>query len=345
MPILEFDQLLAFSTRILEASDCTTTAARRVAEQLVEANLTGHDSHGVVRLTEYCRHIAEGRVNLTAAPEIVQETNNSALIDGHVHWGPVVLDFAVDLALQKARAHGIAAVSVRRAHHVGRVGTYTTAIAEDGFLGIAFCDVQGASRVAPWGSFERRLGTNPISIAVPTRGTPILVDFATSAVAEGKVRLAKIAGQSVPPGWVVGSDGRPSTDPNDAYESGAMAPLGLDQGHKGYALSTAMNLLGGVLSGAGWAQQADHYGNSLLLIVVDPTLFGPPEDFLERVSSYVEYIKSAAPGKGVSEIWMPGDKEEHSRRDRMSNGIPISDSVWNELCQLAERLKVPAPGT
>ena len=341
MPRIAADSLCSFATDVLLALGTSSEDAAVVAEHLVEANLSGHDSHGVLRLPQYAEHARTGKVKVDGNPRIERDGKATVVLDGDHAWGPVVGNFAVAEALQRAATHGIAAVSVRASHHIGRVGSYVAALAEAGHVGLAFCNVHGVARVAPWGSAERKLATNPIAIAVPRAGAPpIVCDFATSAVAEGKVRLARTAGEQIPLGWVVDSDGTFSTDPNAAYEDGALAPLGGDQGHKGFSLSIAMDLLGGVLTGAGCALMSDEYGNGFLLMALDIAAFTDPGDFAGRVADYERYIKSARLAPGAAGVLLPGEKESAERRKRLQSGIEIGQEVWDNLVALGGEFDV-----
>ena len=345
MPRVSPEDLEEFVTKAIESTGTTPDAARAVARHLVEANLSGHDSHGVMRLKQYMDHAASEDVQPAAEPTVLRETSTTAVVDGRQTWGPIAANFAMELAIRKAREHAISAVSLRSAYHAGRIGVYPRQAALEGLVGLAFCNVRGIARVAPWGSTERRLTTNPIAIAVPTEAEPIVVDFATSTVAEGKVRLAKTDGRKVPIGWCQDAEGNFTTDPNAVYEDGAIAPLGGDQGHKGFSLAVAMDLLGGVLSGAGCglmatSGMANSYGNGLLLQAIDPAAFGDPAEFRANVTEYTKYIKSARLKKGHDEILMPGEPETRQSARRREEGLQIEDGVWAQLEDIGARLGI-----
>lgn len=340
MPRVSAGKLLDLASKVLEAVGTPPEPARLVAKQLVEANLTGHDSHGVVRLPQYCKDRKDGQIKPDAQPTIERENATTAVVDGQRGWGPVAAWFATDLAIRKAEQAGISAVCVRNTYHVGRVGVYPEAAAVKGYVGIAFCNVHGGGRVAPWGGKEGLLGTNPIAIAVPTENSPIVVDFASSAVAEGKVRLAMFEGRKVPLGWVLDEEGEFSDDPNEAYGPGTLAPLGGDQGHKGYGLAVALDLLGGVLSGAGCGLMTKWYGNGLLLQVIDPANFGDPAEFRRGIQDYCRYLKSASPRDGVEEVWLPGEVEKNHRAVRAEQGVEVATEVWQQLGQLNDELGI-----
>lgn len=342
MAVVSHDRLQQFAAQLIEAVGSPSESAQVVASHLVSANMAGHDSHGVVRLLEYCQHAKQGYVCPQETPVIVRETPTTALVDGNLTWGAVVSRFAMNLAIEKATHCSISAVSVKNAHHVGRIGVYSAMAAELGYIGIVFCNVHGTARVAPWGGAERRLCTNPISMAIPAETGPIVVDFATSAVAEGKVRVAKLTGQEVPLGWVLDRHGEFSTNPNHAYDEGSLAPLGGDQGHKGYCLAVGLDLIGGVLSGAGCGQLSPNYGNGMMLQVIDPTVYCEREEFDQRLSQYVQYIKSARCREGVTEILMPGEKEERLSQQHRQDGLSIADEIWKQLEELGREFGVTA---
>lgn len=338
------EALLSFTTMVIEAFGTPSESARLVGDHLVEANLAGHDSHGVMRLPQYEEHACKGVVKPTAQPSVLRESQAMAVVDGQHAWGPVVGHFAMDLALQKTRRQMMAAISVRHAHHVGRVGPYVAKAADQGYVAMVFCNGTGAARVAPWGGTGIRLSTNPIAIGVPTDDDPIVVDFATTAVAEGKVRLAKINGTEVPLGWVVDTEGNYSRDPNVAYECGALAPLGADQGHKGYCLAAATDILAGLLSGGGCGLMVPHIGNNLLIQVMDPDAFGSAQEFREQLAAYRRYLKSARRRSGVEEILLPGELEAQRREKNLRYGITIASGVCGQLQQLGQKVGIPFPG-
>ncbi|MFQ5938410.1 MAG: Ldh family oxidoreductase, partial [Acidiferrobacterales bacterium] len=316
MPTIAPEKLTTFVSRLLESVGTPGAAARRVAEHLVDADLSGHESHGVLRLKQYLWHVHDGYVKPAAQPIVAKENSATAVVDGRCAWGPVVGQFATEVALKKARQHSIGVISIVNCYHLGRVGVYPEQAARQGFIGMAFCNVQGSARMAPWGATERRVPTNPIAFAIPARGDPIVADLATSAVAEGKVRLAKVKRERVPTGWVFDAEGAWSKDPDDLYGDGSLAPLGGEQGHKGYSLAVAMDLLGGILSGAGAGLMTKHYGNGVLLQVVDPAAFTDPLTYQQRIDGYIAYLKSARPRAGVDEVLMPGEIERRRMAER-----------------------------
>jgi len=198
--------------------------------------------------------------------------------------------------------------------------------------------------VAPWGGTEPRLATNPVAVAIPTRAEPLLVDITTSVVAEGKVRVSRNANREIPDGWVLDSEGRPTTNPADLYEGGSLLPLGGREGHKGYGLSIIVDLLGGALSGAGCGTMTEKVGNGLFIQLTDPECFCAREEFLDHVERFTEYLKSSPLKEGVEEILLPGEPEQRTAALRREQGLEIDDGTWSQLLELAKGLGVEAPG-
>ncbi len=336
--------LLELSAALIEAMGSPGEDALIVGRHLVEAQLAGHDSHGLIRLPQYHAHVLEGKVKPGARVEIIRETPTTALLDGHYTWGQVTAMQAIELGISKAEENGIAALSLRNCYHVGRVGVYPLAAAERGFIAQVHCNGHGVCRVAPWGGTEPRLATNPIAIAIPTRAEPLLVDITTSVVAEGKVRVSRNAGRKIPEGWVLDSDGRPTTNPADLYEGGTLLPLGGREGHKGYGLSIVVDLLGGALSGAGCGTMTEKVGNGLFIQLTDPSCFCEREEFLDQIDRFTEYLKSSPLKEGVDDILLPGEPEQRTAARRREQGIDIDDGTWGQLIELASTLGVEMPG-
>ena len=332
--------LRTFAADVIRALGGYPEHAEIVARHLVLANLVGHDSHGVFRLPQYTDFVDRGHVDPKARPTVEREAAATALIDGHNAWGHAVAEFATQIAAAKAGRTGMAAIGVRNAFHIGRAGAYALMLAEQGLIAQIFCGAEGSAFIAPWGGTERRLSTNPIAIAIPTGGDPILVDMTTSVVAEGKVKLARTAGKTLPPGWVLDKDGEPSTDPEDLYAGGTLLPLGGNVGHKGYGLGVIVDLLGSVLTGGLPGMMGPILHNHFLLQVFDPATItdrGAMEAAQER---YFEYLRSSRKRAGVAEILLPGEPEQRSAADRQANGIPLDAGVIRSLDELCERLSV-----
>lgn len=343
MPRFTAEDLLHFATGLIGTLGASPEDARVVGDHLVNANLAGHDSHGILRVAQYRDHVREGKIVADAVSERLRETANTALVDGRFAWGQVVAKNAMELAMEKAREHGIAAVSVRNCYHVGRVGVYPALAAEEGFIAQVHSNGHGVVRVAPWGGTEPRLATNPMAVAIPGEDHPIVVDITTSVVAEGKVRVARNAGKPIPEGWVLDSEGCPTTDPADLYQGGSLLPLGGELGHKGYGLSIVVDLLGGALSGAGCGILTERVGNGLFIQVTDPELFAPRAEFRRRVSEFLRYLRSSPSKAGVAEILVPGEPESRISEQRRRDGIEIDEGTWTQVEAVARELGVEVP--
>jgi uncharacterized oxidoreductase len=255
MPLFSHDYLYSVSFHILQAAGTPEEEANIVSERLVAANLAGHDSHGILQLPIYIDRIKRGHIRPGAPIEILDETPTTARIDGNWGFGFVVSTRATKLAIEKAKAHNVAAVTVFHQGHVGRLCDYCVMAAREGFIAFMTSDSGRASKlVAPFGGRARRLGTNPLCLAIPSDlEGPIFIDMATSSAAGNKLLLARRRGEQIPPGWIVDKDGNPTTDPNAFYEGGAILPLGSPLlGYKGYGLSFMVEMFSGILTGLGF---------------------------------------------------------------------------------------------
>ena len=340
MPHLSADQWREIAFRLFRAVGTEPPIARRVADALVEGNLMGHDSHGVIRLLEYIPRVQRGDLHPNAQPEVIRETSTTAMVDGHWGFGQVAAKFAMEVAIAKARQSGLSAVGLVHSHHVGRLGEYAQMAAEAGMVAFLFANSgPRGGWVTPYGGIGRVFGTNPLAIGIPARRhPPILLDFATSAGAEGKIRFARSKGERIPEGWVIDKEGRPTTDPNALYKGGALLPFG---GHKGYALALAIDLIGGALTGAGCASLPEYVaGNGLFMIVVDVATFQPPDQFYDMVDRLIDRVKGVPKAPGVEEILVPGEPERRTWARRAVEGFAVPDTTWNELLELAARLGV-----
>ena len=309
-------------------------AAREVAAHLVDSNLAGHDSHGVIRAPQYLGQIASGLIVPGAKSELERESETTALLRGHWNYGQIVGREAMDLAIAKARGAGVGVAVAYETSHTGRMGTFGEQAAREGMLAIAM--VQGRGRiVAPFGGAEGRLSTNPIVVAAPTADpeTPFVLDMATSVAAGGKVRVAGAAGAELPPDWALDSEGRPTRDPAMLEEGGALLPLGGPAGHKGFGLSLAVTALAGAL-----APQEDpgaHRGSSTFMLAVALDRFREPAVYSEVFGSFLDHVRETPRQPGVEEIVVPGELEQRSREQRRRDGIPLDDGTWQRLADAA----------
>ncbi|MDZ4720824.1 MAG: Ldh family oxidoreductase [Roseiflexaceae bacterium] len=338
MPIFASETLVHTAQLILSAAGTPPDLAEIVADSLVEANLVGHDSHGVIRLESYVALVRAGQVQPAAQPTIVQQSGATARVDAASGWGQPAARLATQLVSRLAIEHGVGAVTISNCNHIGRLGEYVASIAAQGLIGLAMCNAGPA--VAPYGGARRTLGTNPFACAVPSGPDrdPILVDFATSGVAEGKLRMARAKGEMIAPGLLLNSAGQASTDPADFYAGGVLLPFG---GHKGYGLSVMIELLGGALSGKAPAPLPEYDGgNGTLFLALSIGPFISVEQFIDQTRRFEDLLKETPPAAGSSEVMLPGEPEMRERRRRIRDGIPVPDQVWVGIQSLADELQI-----
>lgn len=346
MPVFSEHQLFEFAKSLLSAGGANDDEAAIVARSLVGANLRGHDSHGVMRIPFYVGRIAEGILQPGAEVTFENETAASVVCDGGWGFGQVSSLKLMDRLIKMAESSGVACGTLRRSAHIGRLGEYAEVATEKNMAVIICANTLGAAqRVAPVGGKRPRLGTNPICIGMPGgKEGPFVLDFGTSATAEGKVRLKKIAGQTVPEGWVLDPDGQPTTDPNQLYGDppGTILPMGGDQAYKGFGLSFMIEMLCGGLSGGLCAHPnpPPAIGNCAVFIVMSPERLAGYDSLATQVSQLEEYVRGVPRIDGVSEIILPGDPERRTLADRQANGIPVDDGNWEALTTLATKLGV-----
>jgi LDH2 family malate/lactate/ureidoglycolate dehydrogenase len=338
MPTFTAESLRRTAQLILEATGTPPDLAQVVSEALVEANLAGHDSHGMLRLIQYIGLVRQGQVQPAARASLLSTQQATARIDGARGWGQPAARLATQTAIRLAQAYGVGVVTIERCNHIGRLGEYVENIARAGLIGLTLCNVGAA--VVPFGGRQARLGTNPMAWGVP-RGAgqdPLVLDFATSVVAEGKVRLARAKGEQVPPGYIIDRDGRPTIEPADFYDGGALLPFG---GYKGYGLSVMIELVGGALSGLGSSTGARYLaGNGTMLMALNIPNFVPLEAFTADADELSEKIHSTPAADGFSEVLLPGEPELRSRRQRLAAGIPVPQTTWQDIQALADELNV-----
>ncbi len=343
MPVFtpEYLHKVAYNTYI--AKGVPEDEAEIVATHQVKANLVGHDSHGVIHIREYCERIDKGHI-VPGAPFVVErETPTTAVINGNWGFGFVVTEKAMRMAIDKAKTQGIAAITVHFQSHIGRLGDYPTMAAREGMIGLITADSgAGPKAVVPFGGTARRLGTNPICIGVPSdMEGQVLLDMATSAVAAGKISLARNRGEQVPTGWIIDKDGNPTNDPNDYRAGGAILPVGADQGHKGYGLSFMVEMFSGLLTGLGFGidPQARH-NDGVFISVYQVENFRPLADFKREMKEFAEFVKTSPPAAGFSEVLYPGEIEYNTERKRREEGIDVEEETWNQITELMRDLKV-----
>jgi len=341
MKRLRAESLRTVVARAYECMGASREDAEQVATCLVRANLSGYDSHGVFRLAQHYEWWKAGLLQPAARPVVVGETAFAARVDGRHAFGQVVAGFATRVAIEKARKSGMAVVTAMGSNHVGRLADYVEAIQEAGLIGFLTVNDSGAGQwVVPCGGMEPRLATNPIAMGIPGgTGPGILFDFSTSAAAHGKIRQLLLRGEAAPPGWLIDANGKETTDPACLFTEphGALLPAG---GHKGYALSLAVEVLAGILSGAGFVRPdpGPEEMNGMFILALDVAWFLPPAEFRAQVDRLTAYVKSARPLSGGEPVHIPGEgaREEAARRAR--EGIAFPEQAWAKVAGVLKDL-------
>jgi len=351
MVTIAADTLQKFVRDIFVAAGCDDIESGQIAKSLVSANLSGHDSHGVVRVPRYLQWKAEGAFVPGRKVRIVRETPVLAVLDAEYGFGQTVAPQAVLIGARKAQAMGLSVVALRNAGHIGRVGEWAEMAAEAGLVSMHFVNAAGSILVAPFGGTERRMSTAPYVVGVPRPGTdPIILDFATSLVAEGKVLVASQGGKPVPDNALIGPDGKMTGDPHALYGpyeqrgarnyrqgKGAIRAFGE---HKGSGLAFMCEILGGSLTGTGAAEEGRRWANGMLSFYVDPKQLDPEDFFPKDVKRYVDYFKSARPIEAGGEVLIPGEPELRARKTRLKDGLPLPHDTWAMIVKAARDVGV-----
>jgi hydroxycarboxylate dehydrogenase B len=345
VPIFSPELLESLVTSIFEKSGAPELHARQVAQHLVESNVIGYDSHGVLRVPQYCDAIVRGELTPDVKPTVISDNHASALLEGNQGFGQVAAAKGMTIAVEKAKRCGTAAVTVRNCYHSGRLGAYSELAAGAGMIGIVMVNAGGGGQsVVPFGGSERRLATNPLSIAVPTGGEfPLVLDIATSMAPEGKIRDYAYRNAPLPEGWIVDAEGRPSRNPHDFYgpAPGSILPLGGNSGHKGFGLAFMVDILAGALSGAGCCrEEVVPAKDGVLLMALDIDQFAGREAFSSQVNELIAYVKSCPPAPGFAEVFVPGEPEFRCAQERRAHGVPVDENVWLQIEQIIERLRI-----
>jgi len=343
LPIADAEQFIA---KALVANGVPSTDALIVAQLMVKSDLVGADGHGLFRLPAYLKRIRAGGVNLKPNIRIEREKGATALINGDNALGHLVMNKAVEVAIEKVKEHSVCWVGSHYGNHSGAASVYVRKLAEQGFIGI-YMAVGNANHMAPWGGIDLLLSTNPIAIAVPAGDHPmVLLDIATTVAAYGKVKLAAQKGESMPSDWMIDRQGKPITDPKKSSE-GSLLPIG---GYKGYGLAVMIGLLAGALNnaavGKGTIDFNAHHdlitNTGQTIIAVDPSAFGDKQEFINRVIALVDDLKSSATLPGIKEIRVPGEGAAKMMTQRMREGIPITPELLESLNSCAKECGITA---
>jgi len=341
--ILQHDDLKQYTHKIFAAAGCSEEEAARVAEHLVEANLVGHDSHGVIRIARYIEWMQEGKVLANQQVKVILENDMLAVLDGQFGLGQSIGEQAVRIGLDKCSAQGMSIVGLRDAGHLGRIGDWPLMAARENKISIHFVNTSGAGiLVAPFGGVDRRLSANPFAVGVPRKNEePIILDISACMMAEGKIRVALHQGKLLPDGCIIDAQGQPANDPKAFYDDPPGSILSI-AGHKGYGLALVTEMLAGALTGGGCSnvKNKDRLANGMLSIYIDPEKFAEDQPYHDEINRYVDYVKSSQTISPDGTIYMPGEIEAATRADRAANGIDVADTTWQQIYDTAQSLGV-----
>lgn len=327
---------------IVAAGGSDAREARLVAGNLVNANLTGHDSHGVGMIPRYVESLLEGGLSPNRHPQVKFDGGALVTLDGQAGYGQVIGLEATDMAIARAKQYGVCVMALGNSHHLCRIGQWAEQAVAAGFVSLSFTNVISRSIVAPFGGTDARFGTNPVTIGIPLSGQPpFILDMATSGVAQGKVRVAFNKGEKLPAGLLIDDQGRPTTDPRfgvlDPF--GALTTFGL---HKGYGLAVVCELLGGALTGGGTWHTEDRSKkrvlNGMLSIVFDPERLGTAPGFAHEAAEFVAWVKKSPPAEGTDRVRIAGEPEREMKARRLVEGIPVDETSWNDILSAGDKL-------
>ena len=340
MKYLPIDKAEEFIATALQANQVPAADAKRVAQLMIQSDMVGADGHGIFRLPAYIKRIRAGGINLNPNIRIEREQGATALINGDNALGHLVMNRAVEVAIEKVKQHSVCWVGSHFGNHSGAASVYVRKLAEQGYIGI-YMAVGNANHMAPWGGIDLLLSTNPIAIAVPAGDHPtVLLDIATTVAAYGKVKVAAQKGESIPDTWMIDKKGQPITDPQKSSD-GSLLPIG---GYKGYGLAVMIGLLAGTLNNAAVGKDTIDFNahhdlitnTGQTIIAVDPSAFGDREQFVQRVITLVNDLKASSKLPGVNQIRVPGDGAAKVMAERSKQGIPISPELKGALNQCAK---------
>jgi uncharacterized oxidoreductase len=345
MRIFSRDVLARCIEAIVAAGGSEAREARIVAENLVTANLTGHDSHGVGMIPRYVDSLLEGGLKVNQHPKMLFDGGAMMSLDGQCGYGQVIGLEAMEIGIARAQQHGLCVMGLGRAHHLCRIGQWAEQAVAAGLVSLQFTNVISRSIVAPYGGADARFGTNPVTIGIPIPNEPpFILDMATSAVAQGKIRVAHNKREQVSQEWLIDDQGFPTTDPRYGVIEpfGALRTFGL---HKGYGLAVVCELLGGALTGGGTWHSDDRskkrVWNGMLTILIDPRRLGTGDAFAAETSAFLESLRKSPVAPGFDKVRIAGEPERETRAQRERDGIPVDDNTWAEILAAGAKLKLP----
>jgi uncharacterized oxidoreductase len=331
---------------IVRAGGSDAREAKLVAENLVTANLLGHDSHGIGMVPRYIDALLEGGLAANQHPKATLDVGALLALDGCKGYGQTIGFEAMQMGIERAQRHGSCTMVLGNSHHLGRIGHWAEMAVAKGLIAIHFVNVISHARVAPYAGRDARFGTNPVCIGIPLPGeAPFLLDMATSAVAQGKMRVAHNKREKVAPGLLIDDQGQPTDDPRYAVVPplGAILAFG---GHKGYGLAVACELLGGALSGGGtWHYEEStkqRVLNGMLAILIDPARLGTADAFRNEARQFLDWLRKGRTAPGADKVRIAGEPEREMRAKRERDGVPVDDNTWKEILAAAAKVKLAA---
>jgi uncharacterized oxidoreductase len=340
---IQHQRLKQLTSSIFAAAGSSAEEAGRIGHYLTEANLVGHDSHGVIRIAYYIDWLRAGKVLANRNIQVVFENEAIAVVDGQYGFGQTVGEQATRLGIEKSSKHGVAVIALRNAGHLGRIGDWPLMAARAGKVSVHFVNTSGAGiLVAPFGGINRRLSANPFAAGVPVSGgPPILLDMSCCTIAEGKLKVALNKGVDVPEGCIIDAQGKPTRDPKVFYGDPPGAILSI-AGHKGYGLGIITEMLAGALTGGGASNPANagRLANGILSIYMTPQFFQEDQAFAAEVRRFIEWVKSSQKARPDGEILMPGEIEEKTKVQRLRDGIELDDITWKTITDTCRSLGV-----
>ena len=329
---------------VVAAGGSDARESKIVAANLVAANLTGHDSHGVGMIPRYIESLLEGGLVVNQHPKIAFDGGAMLSLDGRQGYGQVIGQEAMEIGVARAREHGMCVMGLGRSHHLCRIGQWAEQAVAAGLISLHFTNVISRSIVAPYGGADARFGTNPVTIGIPIPNEPpFILDMATSAVAQGKIRVAHNKREKVSPDWLIDNAGRPTPDPKFGVIEpfGALRTFGL---HKGYGLAVVCELLGGALTGGGTWHSDDRsrkrVWNGMLTILIDPKRLGADGAFGAETTAFLESLRKSPVAPGFDKVRIAGEPERETRARREREGIPVDENTWEEIIAAGAKLKV-----
>lgn len=338
--LIQAEPLRNLTSHIFVAAGCDDGEANCIARHLVDANLCGHDSHGVIRIMQYIDYLQNNLVRAGQKLDIVFESSTAIVGDGNLGFGQVIGEQAMDMVARKAKKFGMALSAIRNSSHAGRLGDWAEQLGREGLISLHFLNTTGKGMMAvPFGGSDRRLSLCAVAACVPVQGRPpLLLDFTTTVMAEGKLRVALNAGKSVPNGTIVNKQGEPTIDPKDFYDGGALLPIAA---HKGHGLNMIADILAGALSGGGCTRpNEDLLQNTMTCIAIDPAPMVDSGKYFAEIKRYCDWVTGSPPVEPGTVVLAPGEMEHRTRTYRSESGIPIDDTTWKQISSLAESLDV-----